>query len=191
MLRRPRPNFAPLAALHSLLLRAIQSSRKPLMCRSLEPPAVITNSIPAPKVQLLSGGAVAVISIWDESKSGFEGFAFYEIRNWGICVAPMFEAEKFIRSQSVVARVVSGETLIVPIRGKVGDLASIYSFNGAGTLIWKLLDSPKTIAQLAESVAQEYEVDAAQAERDVESFVTEMKAVGLVEVPASVAMAGD
>ena len=106
-------------------------------------------------------------------------------------MAPMFEAEKFIRSQSVVARVVSGETLIVPIRGKAGDLASIYTFNGAGTLIWKLLDSPKTIAQLAESVAQEYEVDAAQAERDVESFVTEMNAVGLVEVPASVAMAGD
>lgn len=96
-----------------------------------------------------------------------------------------------MRSQSVVARVVAGETLIVPIRGKVGDLASIYSFNGTGTLIWKLLDSPKTIAQLAEGVAQEYEVDAGQAERDVASFVSEMKSVGLVEVPASVAMAGD
>ena len=99
--------------------------------------------------------------------------------------------EKFVRSQSVVARVVSGETLIVPIRGKVGDLASIYSFNGTGTLIWKLLDSPKTIAQLAEGVVQEYEVDPAHAKRDVASFVSEMKAVGLVEVPVSVAMAGD
>ena len=106
-------------------------------------------------------------------------------------MAPVFREERFIRSQSVVARVVSGETLIVPIRGKVGDLASIYSFNGTGTLIWKLLDSPKTIAQLAESVVQEYEVDAAQAERDVASFVSEMKSVGLVEVPASVGMAGD
>lgn len=103
----------------------------------------------------------------------------------------MFGNQRFVRSQSVVARVVSGETLIVPIRGKVGDLASIYSFNGTGTLIWKLLDSPKTIAQLAEGVAQEYEVDAAQAESDVASFVSEMKSVGLVEVPVSVAMAGD
>jgi hypothetical protein len=99
--------------------------------------------------------------------------------------------EQFVRSRSVVARVVAGETLIVPIRGKVGDLASIYSFNGAGTLIWKLLDSPKTIAQLAASVAKEYEVGSAQAERDVASFVSEMKAVGLVDVPVSVAMAGD
>jgi len=100
-------------------------------------------------------------------------------------------AEQFIRSRSVVARVVGGETLIVPIRGKVGDLASIYSFNGTGTLIWKLLESPKTVAQLAESVAQEYDVDPAEAEHDVASFVGEMKAVGLVEVPAPVAMAGD
>jgi len=96
----------------------------------------------------------------------------------------------FVRSQSVVARVVAGETLIVPIRAKVGDLASIYSFNGTGSLIWKLLESPRTVAELASAVAEEYEVDPAQAERDVTEFVSEMKAVGLVEVSASVAMAG-
>jgi hypothetical protein len=81
--------------------------------------------------------------------------------------------------------------LIVPVRARVGDLASIYSFNGTGCLIWKLLESPKTVAELAAAVAQEYEVDSAQAERDVTDFVSEMKAVGLVEVPVSVAMAGD
>ena len=99
--------------------------------------------------------------------------------------------ERFVRSQSVVARVIAGETLIVPIRGKVGDLASIYSFNGTGTLIWKLLESPKSVAQLAASVAQEYEVAPAQAEFDVEAFVNEMKSVGLVDVQQAIAMAGD
>lgn len=98
--------------------------------------------------------------------------------------------KSFVRSQSVVARVVAGETLIVPIRAKVGDLASIYSFNGTGSLIWKLLESPRSVEELAGAVAEEYEVDPAQAERDVTEFVNEMKAVGLVEVPASVAMAG-
>jgi len=106
-------------------------------------------------------------------------------------VAPARAQQAFVRSQSVVARVVAGETLIVPIRSKVGDLASIYSFNGTGSLIWKLLDAPRTAAELAMAVAEEYEVDVAQAERDVAEFVSEMKAVGLVEVPASVAMAGD
>jgi hypothetical protein len=99
--------------------------------------------------------------------------------------------ETFVRSQAVVGRVVGGETLIVPVRAKVGDLASIYSFNGTGSLIWKLLDAPRTVAELAMAVAEEYEVEVAQAERDVAEFVGEMKAVGLVEVPAAVAMAGD
>lgn len=99
--------------------------------------------------------------------------------------------QTFIRSQSVVARVVAGETLIVPVRARVGDLASIYSFNGTGSLIWRLLESPKTLSELAAAVAQEYEVETAQAERDVTDFVDEMKAVGLVEVPAALAMAGD
>lgn len=99
--------------------------------------------------------------------------------------------QHFIRSQSVVARVVAGETLIVPIRAKVGDLASIYSFNGTGSLIWKLLECPKTLSQLVNAVAQEYEVDVQQAERDVTEFVSELNAVGLVEVPAALALAGD
>lgn len=99
--------------------------------------------------------------------------------------------ETFVRSQAVVGRVVGGETLIVPVRAKVGDLASIYSFNGTGSLIWKLLDAPRTVAELAMAVAEEYQVEVAQAEPDVAAFVAEMKTVGLVEVPASVAMAGD
>ncbi len=105
----------------------------------------------------------------------------------------MLKDEKLVRSQAVVARVVGGETLIVPVRAKVGDLASIYSFNGTGSLIWKLLESPRTVAQLATAVAQAYEVEPAQAERDVTNFVSEMRSVGLVEVPAatSAAMAGD
>lgn len=106
-------------------------------------------------------------------------------------MATISAEQTFVRSQSVVARVVAGETLIVPVRAKVGDLASIYSFNGTGSLIWKLLESPRSVAQLAAAVAQEYEVDPAQAEQDVTSFVSEMKVVGLVEVPASLAMAGD
>ena len=106
-------------------------------------------------------------------------------------MATVLKEEVLVRSQSVVARVVAGETLIVPVRAKVGDLASIYSFNGTGSLVWKLLESPRTVAQLAAAVAETYEVEPTQAEVDVANFVSEMKSVGLVEVPVPVAMAGD
>jgi hypothetical protein len=109
-------------------------------------------------------------------------------------VATEWKQEIFIRSQSVVAREVAGETLIVPVRTKVGDLASIYSFNSTGTLIWKLLETPRTLEEIAAAIVRAYEVDPARAEQDVTEFVEEMKAVGLVEIPqvqapASVAMA--
>jgi hypothetical protein len=90
-------------------------------------------------------------------------------------------ARVFVRSQSVVSRRVAGETLIVPVRGKVGDLASIYSFNETGSLIWQLLENPRNLNQLAASLQQEFAVNEDQAERDVSQFLSDMLSVGLVE----------
>jgi hypothetical protein len=94
----------------------------------------------------------------------------------------ILDGQIFVRSRSVVSRVVAGETLIVPVRGKVGDLASIYSFNETGSLIWKLLDIPRTVGQVAVAVAEEYQVDTEQVRRDVLRFLDEMRTVGLIEV---------
>ena len=92
-----------------------------------------------------------------------------------------------VRSRAVVSRCVAGETLIVPVRGRVGDLASIYSFNETGSLIWKLLETPRTLGEIAAALAQEFDVTRPQAESDATRFVNEMFSVGLVEVPEVVA----
>lgn len=97
------------------------------------------------------------------------------------------DGQVLIRSQSVVARVVGGQTLIVPIRGKVGDLGSIYSLNRTGSLIWELLERPSTVYDLISAVAGEFDVDSTTAGRDVREFVCEMRSVGLVEVPTPTA----
>ena len=102
----------------------------------------------------------------------------------------MSEEQPLVRSRTVVSRVVGGETLIVPIRGKVGDLASIYSFNETGSLVWKLLETRRTLAELVVAVAQEYNVEPTRAEPDVKQFVDDMILVGLVEVPTSAIVAG-
>src|SRR3982074_3849482 len=102
----------------------------------------------------------------------------------------MSEEQPLVRSRTVVSRVVGGETLIVPIRGKVGDLASIYSFNETGSLVWKLLETRRTLAELVVAVAQEYNVEPPRAEQDVKQFVEDMLSVGLVEVPNSVIVSG-
>lgn len=98
-------------------------------------------------------------------------------------------AHLFVRSQSVVSRCVAGETLIVPVRGKVGDLASIYSFNETGSLIWQSMESPKSLADLISAVQQEYAVSYEQAERDVKQFLNDTLSVGLVEERQEVSLA--
>jgi hypothetical protein len=95
----------------------------------------------------------------------------------------------FTRSRSVVSRVVAGETLIVPVRGKVGDLASIYSFNGTGSLIWKLLDAPRSLADLIDAVEREYEVEQEHAQKDVTQFLNDLLSVGLLDVCPRVGIA--
>jgi hypothetical protein len=104
-------------------------------------------------------------------------------------LAEAVSSRLFIRSMSVVSRRVAGETLIVPVRGKVGDLASIYSFNETGSLIWQALESPKSLADLIDAIEQEYSVAREQAEKDVVQFLSDTLSVGLVEDHAETSMA--
>jgi hypothetical protein len=68
-------------------------------------------------------------------------------------------------------------------------LASIYSFNQTGSLIWRLLETPKGLAELVSEVAHEYDIAHDQAQRDVTQFLNDMLSVGLVEVCPTVAFA--
>ena len=91
-------------------------------------------------------------------------------------------ADRYVRSDVVVSRLIAGETLVVPVRGGVGDLASIYTFNPTGTTIWAALDSPKDVEELTRLIEQEYEVSGSDARADVVRFLNEMCATGLVTV---------
>lgn len=95
-----------------------------------------------------------------------------------VIVAP--EALLYLRSQSVVSRQIAGETLVVPIRGKVGDLASIYSFNETGSLLWNALEQPRTLDSLSLLLCQTYGVDWDHAQQDATSFMQEMREAGLI-----------
>ena len=69
---------------------------------------------------------------------------------------------------------------MIPVRGSVGDLASIYSLNEVGTMIWDALAESMSIEELANLIESKYQVDRDRAHRDVGLFLTEMGAAGLV-----------
>ena len=94
--------------------------------------------------------------------------------------------QSFVRSEFVVSRVIAGETLIIPIRKGVGDLASIYSLNEVGSVIWEALKTASSRREIVDAVEEKFSVDRTQIERDVEEFLSEMGVAGLI-VAAGVA----
>ncbi len=89
--------------------------------------------------------------------------------------------QSYVRSSSVVSRVIAGETLIVPVRGGVGDLASIYSLNEVASSIWNAIAQPCSQDKIVERIGQEFAGERRQVENDVNAFLADMQSAGLVE----------
>jgi coenzyme PQQ synthesis protein D (PqqD) len=94
----------------------------------------------------------------------------------------MSTTPQFVRSGNVVSRVIAGETLIVPVSRGTADLASLYSFNAVGSTIWEALEKPRTVDELVNLLADTYEVSPEKAREDLQVFLNEAQAAGVVQM---------
>jgi hypothetical protein len=90
--------------------------------------------------------------------------------------------ELYVRASTVVTRCIAGETLVLPVRGDIGDLACFYSLNGTGTSIWEALEKPKSFKDLCDVIDGRYEIGRKKAEEDVALFVRDICSLGLAKV---------
>jgi hypothetical protein len=86
----------------------------------------------------------------------------------------------FAKESDLVTRDVAGEKIIVPIKGHVGDLEGVFTLNELGTMIWELINGQTTARELIEAVRNEYDVGAAEAEKDVADFLHSLEEAGLI-----------
>jgi hypothetical protein len=78
-------------------------------------------------------------------------------------------------SEDVVAREIEGELIIVPLAAGIGDTEDeLYTLNDTGKAIWDKLDGIRTLAQIANELADEYEAPVADIERDVAGLLGEL-----------------
>ena len=91
----------------------------------------------------------------------------------------------FSKSSELTTRAIAGETLIVPITGRVGDLDSIYTLNEVGSRIWQLINEQIKVRQIVESVSDEFDVSRAEAERDVIELINSLAEAGLIRAVES------
>jgi len=84
------------------------------------------------------------------------------------------------RQGEFVARDIAGETILVPVRGRKGDLDAIYNLNAVAGYIWNRIDGRTTVRELADGVCSEFEVAPETAQADTLQFVAALREAGLV-----------
>jgi hypothetical protein len=81
-----------------------------------------------------------------------------------------------LRSNDVVAREIGDEVVILDVR------ASRYlSVTGIGPRVLEMLATERSPEELTQAVLDEYDVEPAVARADVEAFLADLRAAGLVE----------
>lgn len=89
------------------------------------------------------------------------------------------------KENDFVTRNIKGETIIVPVKGHVSDLDSIYTLDEVGTFIWQLLDGQTSIKQIVKNVCNEYDVSHEEAEKDIIELVGSLEKAGLIHSSAN------
>ncbi|MCX6559337.1 MAG: PqqD family protein [Candidatus Aminicenantes bacterium] len=88
--------------------------------------------------------------------------------------APPELDEVFVRSSDVVARVIEGELVIVPLTGGVGDLeGELFSLNETGRAIWDRMDG-RSLRRVIEDLGEEFDAPPETLAKDVLGLIGEL-----------------
>ena len=71
----------------------------------------------------------------------------------------------------------SGEAVILSFKD-----GTYYGLNAVGARIWNLVEKPRTIKEIRDTLLQEFDVEPAQCESDLQAFLREMAGRNLIEI---------
>jgi hypothetical protein len=89
--------------------------------------------------------------------------------------------KRFLPKDSVVARKIVDDVIIVPVRKRAKDVDNIYSMNATGARIWELMDGTLSLEQIVQKIMAEYEVDESTASQDAVEFVTKLLKIDVLQ----------
>lgn len=81
----------------------------------------------------------------------------------------------YVPSDDIVAREIEGELIIVPLVAGIGDMEDeLYTMNDTGMALWKRLDGKTSLSSVVAALAEGYEAEPGEIERDVRGLVEEL-----------------
>lgn len=88
-----------------------------------------------------------------------------------------FEKDARVRvADEVVSRVLDGEAVILALKDGM-----YFGLDPVGTRIWELIGEGRDVRAILEALVGEYDVDAAQCERDLLSLLGDLNDKGLID----------
>jgi len=82
-----------------------------------------------------------------------------------------------VRSDDLLASTVENELVMISI-----EQGHYYALDDIGSLIWEILATPTTVAELCAQMQSRFAVAPAECEADVRAFLTELLEKGMVKV---------
>ncbi len=70
-----------------------------------------------------------------------------------------------------------GEAVILNLKS-----GAYYGLNAVGASIWNLIQQPRTVSEIRDTLLAEYEVDSEQCDRELLALLQQLEAEGLIEV---------
>jgi hypothetical protein len=78
-------------------------------------------------------------------------------------------------SEDIVTRIIEEELIIVPLVSGIGDMDDeLYTMNKIGRAIWSRLDGKKSLQEIADELAGEFDTSPGVIERDLLGLVAEL-----------------
>ena len=74
--------------------------------------------------------------------------------------------------EGFIYRKIAGEHVVIPVGSNIADFNGIISLNETAAFLWQQLKEEVEPAALVSALQSEYEVDQAQAQKDVDEFIT-------------------
>jgi hypothetical protein len=91
--------------------------------------------------------------------------------------APLRVQSVIVAASEQVSCPLGEESAILNLKNSV-----YYGLDPVGARVWKLLQEPKSVAELRDTLLGEYDVEAERCERDLIELLEKMRDEGLIEV---------
>ena len=89
------------------------------------------------------------------------------------------ENKKYCLKPGYVLREIAGEHLAIPVTAE--NSSDIVVLNPVSAVLWRELEAPKTIDELADKICESFDINREEAVADIKEFVESLISAGVVE----------